>query len=187
MPRWSVNALKFEQHYWKEAISELAECRGELSPPTSLSWCLIFPTAFKRLPALAPLETSLLLLLLLSHFSHVRSAIPGILQARTLQWVAISFSNARKWKVKVKSLSCVRLFETPWTAAYQAPPSMGLSRQETSLQSFKIWHVDPTAELLIELVQGGTRKTGIANEAPWVILTCTTPKHGLLQNCPVAE
>ena len=46
------------------------------------------------------------------------SAIPGILQARTLEWVAISFSNAWKWKVKVKSLSHVRLFETPWTAAY---------------------------------------------------------------------
>ena len=58
------------------------------------------------------------------------SAIPGILQARTLEWVAISFSNAWKWKVKVKSLSRVRLFETLWTAAYQAPPSMGLSRQE---------------------------------------------------------
>ena len=58
------------------------------------------------------------------------SSIPGILQARTLEWVAISFSNAWKWKVKVKSLSCVRLFTTPWTAAYQAPPSMGFSRQE---------------------------------------------------------
>ena len=58
------------------------------------------------------------------------SAIPGILQERTLEWVAISFSNAWKWKVKVKSLSCVRLFETPWTAAYQAPPSMGFSKQE---------------------------------------------------------
>ena len=58
------------------------------------------------------------------------SAIPGILQARTLEWVAISFSNAWKWKVKVKSLSRVRLFVTPWTAAYQASPSMGFSRQE---------------------------------------------------------
>ena len=56
--------------------------------------------------------------------------IPGILQARTLEWVAISFSNAWKWKVKVKSLSRVRLLVTPWTAAYQAPPSMGFSRQE---------------------------------------------------------
>ena len=55
--------------------------------------------------------------------------VPGILQARTLEWVAISFSNAGKWKVKVKSLSPVRLL-APWTAAYQAPPSMGFSRQE---------------------------------------------------------
>ena len=82
------------------------------------------------------------LLLLLSRFSHVRllcdpkdgsppgSAVPGILQARTLEWVAISFSSAWKWKVKVKSLSRVRLLATPWTAAHQAPPSMGFSRQE---------------------------------------------------------
>ena len=58
------------------------------------------------------------------------SPVPGILQARTLEWVAISFSNAWKWKVKVKLLSCVQVLETPWTAAYQAPPSMGFSRQE---------------------------------------------------------
>ena len=56
--------------------------------------------------------------------------VPGILQARTLEWVAISFSNTWKWKVKVKSFSRVRLFATPWTAAHQAPPSMGFSRQE---------------------------------------------------------
>ena len=82
-----------------------------------------------------------LLLLLLSLFSHVQlchpidgsppgSPVPGILQARTLEWVAISFSNAWKGKVKVKSFSRVRLLATPWTAAYQAPPSMGFSRQE---------------------------------------------------------
>ena len=58
------------------------------------------------------------------------STIPGILQARTLEWVAISFSNAWKWKVKVKLLSRARLLVTPWTAAYQAPLSMGFSRQE---------------------------------------------------------
>ena len=58
------------------------------------------------------------------------SPIPGILQARTLEWDAISFSSAWKWKVKVKSLSRVRLLMTPWTAAHQAPPSMGFSRQE---------------------------------------------------------
>ena len=53
------------------------------------------------------------------------SAILGILQARTLEWVAISFSNAWKWKVKGKLLSRVWLFETPWAAAYQTCPSMG--------------------------------------------------------------
>ena len=58
------------------------------------------------------------------------SSVPGILQARTLEWVAISFSNAWKWNVKVKSLSRARLFLTPWTAAHQSPPSMGFSRQE---------------------------------------------------------
>ena len=58
------------------------------------------------------------------------STVPDILQARTLEWVAISFSNSGKWKVKVKSLSRVRLLTTPWPAAYQAHPSMGFSRQE---------------------------------------------------------
>ena len=58
------------------------------------------------------------------------SPVLEILQARTLEWVAISSSNAWKWKVKVKSFSRVRLLATPWTAAYQAPPSMGFSRQE---------------------------------------------------------
>ena len=57
-------------------------------------------------------------------------SVPGILQASTPEWVAISFSNAWKWKVKVKSLSRVWLLATPWTTAHQAPPSMGFSRQE---------------------------------------------------------
>ena len=58
------------------------------------------------------------------------SSVPGILQARTLEWVAISFSDAGKCKVKVKSLSCIQLLATPWTIAYKAPPSMGFPRQE---------------------------------------------------------
>ena len=58
------------------------------------------------------------------------SAIPGILQARTLEWVVSSFSNAWKWNVKGKSFSCVRLLATPWTAAHQTSPSMGFSGQE---------------------------------------------------------
>ena len=61
--------------------------------------------------------------------SPLGSSVPGILQARILEWVAISFSNAWKWKVKVKSLSHAWLLVTPWTAVYQAPPSMGFSRQ----------------------------------------------------------
>ena len=74
------------------------------------------------------------------------SPVPGILQARTLEWVAISISNAWKWKVKRKSLSHVWFFATPWTAAHQAPPSMGFSRQE-------YWSGVPlpTFNLLIEI------------------------------------
>ena len=82
--------------------------------------------------------------LLLSHFSCVwlcdlidrsppGSPIPGILQARTLEWVGISFSNAWKWKVKVKSLSHVRLIATPWIVAYQASPSTGFSINNTGV------------------------------------------------------
>ena len=85
---------------------------------------------------------SSMLLLLLSHFSHVwlcvdhidgsppGSSVPGILQARTLKWLAISSSNSWKGKVKVKSLSRVRLLGTPWTEADQSPPSMGFFRRE---------------------------------------------------------
>ena len=73
------------------------------------------------------------------------SPIPGILQARTLEWVAISFSNAWKWKVKVKSLSRVRRLATPWTEAYQAPSSMGFSRQEywSGVQTYSVtfWEI----------------------------------------------
>ena len=58
------------------------------------------------------------------------SPVPGILQARILEWVVISFTNAWRWKMKVKSLSRVWLWATPWTAAYRAPPFMGFSRQE---------------------------------------------------------
>ena len=62
--------------------------------------------------------------------AHQAPPVPGILQARTLDWVAIYFSNAWKWKVKVKSVSRVWLLATPWTAAHQASPSMGFCRQE---------------------------------------------------------
>ena len=72
------------------------------------------------------------------------SSVLGILQAGILEWAAISFSNASKWKVKVKSLSHVWLFTTPWTVAHQAPPSMGFPRQEYQsglpLPSPSCWH-----------------------------------------------
>ena len=77
------------------------------------------------------------------------SPVPGILQARTLEWVAISFSNAWKWKVKVKSLSRVRLLATSWTTAYQAPPSMGFSRQE-------YWSGVPLPSLITPIPQSYT-------------------------------
>ena len=108
-----------------------------------------------------------LLLLLLSHFSRVRlcdptdgsppgSPVPGILQARTLEWVSISFSNAWKWKLKVKSLSPVQLVATPWTAAYQAPPSIGCSRQE-------YWSGVPLLSLMYSLLLS-------KNKIPWHFL-----------------
>ena len=72
------------------------------------------------------------------------SPVPGILQARTLEWVAISFSNAWKWKVKVKTLSHIRLLATPWTAAYQAPLSMGFSKGQLHMYFFlKNCHLCP--------------------------------------------
>ena len=68
------------------------------------------------------------------------SPVPGILQARTLEWGAMSFSNASKWKVKVKSLSPVRFFETPWTVAYQAPPSMDFPGTSTGVGCHFLLH-----------------------------------------------
>ena len=84
------------------------------------------------------------------------SPVPGILQARTLEWVAISFSNAWKWKVKVKSLSRVWLLATPRIVAYQASPSMGFSRQEywsgVPLPSL-IYIYNYRASLIVQLVK----------------------------------
>ena len=88
----------------------------------------LFPllSALVWVPAAATAAKSLQLCLTLCN--HIDG--PRILQARTLEWVAISFSSAWKWKVTVKSLSRTRLLATPWTAAHQAPLSMGFSRQE---------------------------------------------------------
>ena len=96
------------------------------------------------------------------------SPVPGILQARTLEWVGMSFSNAWKWKVKVKSLSRVRLFVTPWTAAYQAPPSMGFSRQEY----WSGWPLPspPWAQVQIPVVVSFPRNETLKNPPGRIIL-----------------
>ena len=93
-------------------------------------WAALESRSLRHLAAAAKSLQSCLTLCNSTDGSPPGSPVPGILQARTLEWVAISFSNAWKWKMKMKSLSRVRLLATPWTAAYQAPPSMGFSRQE---------------------------------------------------------
>ena len=97
------------------------------------------------------------------------STVPGILQARTLEWVAISFYNAWKWKVKVKSLIHVWLLATPWTAAYRAPPSMGFSKQEywsgvplPSLRTGIIMHT--RSQKVSDLRQSGNRLKRVKRE-----------------------
>ena len=82
------------------------------------------------------------------------SPVPGILQARTLELVAISFFNAWKWKVKVKSLSHVQLLATPWTAAHQAPPPMGFSRQEywSGTKALIVWKIGEIQQGIVPLL-----------------------------------
>ena len=89
------------------------------------------------------------------------SPVPGILQARTLEWVAISFSNARKWKVKVKSLSRVQPAVTPWTATFHAPSSMGFSRQE-------YWSGVPLPSPVSPSRVSLTRKISFLSTFPWL-------------------
>ena len=128
-------------------------------------------------PSCTAVISILLLLLLLSRFSRVwlcnpiagsppGSPVPGILQARTLEWVAISFSNAWRWKVKGKSLSLFRPSATPWTAAYQAPPPMGFSRQEywsgVPLPSPHLKSADEETETL----RGGRPKSEAHSRSP---------------------
>ena len=100
------------------------------------------------------------------------SPVPGILQERTLERVAISFSNAWKWKVKVKSLSHVQLFATPWTAAYQAPPPMGFSRQEC-------WSGVPLPSL--STVYSGKIQCRIFQWVPVVTKSWSLPSRSLME------
>ena len=111
--RQSSNSDKYLSCYGSTSVEWLnkkCECVHVCAAAKSLQSC---PTLCNPIDSLPP-----------------GSPIPGILQARTLEWVAISFSNVGKWKVKMKSLSRVRLFATAWTAAHQAPLAMGSSRQE---------------------------------------------------------
>ena len=117
-----INFSLFSQFLppWENHFSMEARYRENLLLVSSPCWSAVAAKSCQSCPTLwDPIDSS-----------PPGSPIPGILQARTLEWVAISFSNAWKRKVKVKSLSCVQLLATPWTAAHQAPPSMGFSRQE---------------------------------------------------------
>ena len=102
------------------------------------------------------------------------SAAPGIPQARTLEWVAISFSNAWKWTVKVKSLSCVRLLATPWTASHQASLSMEFSRQE-------YWSGVPSPGMVSILVSFSVQFSSVAQSC----LTLCDPMNCSMAGLPV--
>ena len=104
------------------------------------------------------------------------SHIPGILQARTLEWVAISFSNAWKWKMKVKSLSHVRLLATPWTAAYQASPSMDLPGKSTRVGCHCLLHFWRWGQCKI-------KKVDFAATYTWV----WTPSSNICYLCDLAS
>ena len=110
--RWELSVPGKLQASWLQMEGEISEVLLLLSTTTT--------TSLQSCPTLCnPIDGS-----------PPGSPVPGIFQARTLEWVAISFSNAWKWEVKVKSLSHVWLLATPWTAAHWAPLSLGFSRQE---------------------------------------------------------
>ena len=123
IPRSTTSSPPQHPHSHGSALSQkqINTCKSKamVMPPTSLA-AAAAAKLLQSCPTLCdPIDGS-----------PAGSPVPGILQARTLEWVAISFSTAWKWKVKVKLLSLVRLLVTPWAAARQAPPSVGFSRQE---------------------------------------------------------
>ena len=120
---WSLVPLPFLKPAWTSGSSRFTYC-------WSLAWRILSITLLVCAAAAAKSLQSCPTLCDPIDGSPPGSPVPGILQARTLEWVAISFSNAWKWKVKVKTLSPIQLLAAPWTAAYQAPPSMGFFRQE---------------------------------------------------------
>ena len=130
--------LVMDREAWRAAIHGVTKSWTRLSDWTELNlflvfhyrdivtsqYCVSFCCTTKRISYAAKSLQSCPTLCNPMDGSPPGSPVPGILQARTLEWVAISFSNALKWKVKVKSLSRVRLLATPWIAAYQAPPGI---------------------------------------------------------------
>ena len=120
---WSLVPLPFLNPAWTPGSSQFTYYWGQAWRILSITLLACAATAAKSLQSCPTLCNPIV-------GSPPGSPIPGILQAKTLEWIAISFSSAWKWKVKVKSLSGVQLSATPWTADYQAPPSMGFSRQE---------------------------------------------------------
>ena len=124
---WSLVPLPFLNPAWTSGSSRFTYC-------WSLAWRILSITLLACAAAAAKSLQSCLTLCDPIDGSPPGSPIPGILQARTLEWVAISSSNAWKWKVNVKSLSHVLLLATPWTAAYQAPPPMWFSRPSTGVR-----------------------------------------------------
>ena len=129
-----------DREAWCAAVHRVAKSQTRLSKWTELNWTpgnLRNPGMELKSPALAAAAAkslqSCLTLCDPGNGSPPGSPVPGIFQARTVEWVAISFSNAWKWKVKVKSLSRVRLLTTPWTAAYQVPPSMDFPGKSTGV------------------------------------------------------
>ena len=127
-----LREMVMDREAWRAAIHGVAKSRTRLSNWTELNDNLSVAAAAAAAEAAAAAAAAAAKSLQScpTLCDPADSAIPGILQATTLEWIAISFSNAWKWKVKVKSLSRVWLLATPWTAAHQASLSMGFSRQE---------------------------------------------------------
>ena len=122
-----THAIKFTNNWgWSKTKETTAKATTKQNKPVNVAkpWSIAAAAAAAKSLQSCPTLCDLI------DGSPPGSAIPGILQARTLEWVAVSFFNAWKWKVKVKSLSHVWLLVIPWTASYQAPPPMGFSRQE---------------------------------------------------------
>ena len=150
--------LAMDREAWRAVIHGVAISWTQLSNWTELNHEYVYRKGIKErlgsiITGLEPGNIAIFCLFFVKTYSHTTAAaakslqscptlcdpidgsppgslVPGILQARTLEWVAISFSNAWKWKVKVKSPSRVWLLVTPWTAAHHVPSSMGFSRQE---------------------------------------------------------